>query len=67
MKRMTTMNDLRNWVDSATSNWESRTDADIDAIARAIQATDHPAWGRDWSEFLESLPDLADFLVGLPN
>ncbi len=55
---MTTRRDLRNWVDSATSNWDSRTDADIEAVTNAIQAMNHPQWGTDWSEFLDSLPDL---------
>lgn len=59
---MTTMNDLRHWVDAVTANWDGRTDADVDALAREIQAMDHPQWGGDWSEFLQSLPDLTELL-----
>lgn len=54
---MTTRNDLRNWVDSVTTNWDGRTDADVDAITDTIQADNHPAWGTDWSEFLATLPE----------
>lgn len=49
---ISSLNDLRNWVDNRTA------DDEVDAIADAIRDTcDCPAWGDDWSEFLESLPD----------
>ena len=59
---MTTKRDLRNWVDTATSGWDVREDGDVDAITDAIQAMDHPAWGTDWTEFLEALPNLTELL-----
>lgn len=59
---MTTKNDLRNWVDAATTGWE-RGAADVDTITDAIQATDHPAWGTDWTEYLDGLPELDTFLA----
>lgn len=62
-QRMTTKRDLRNWVDDVTSGWGERTDADVDAITDAIQADDHPAWGVDWSDYLDSLPELTTFLA----
>jgi hypothetical protein len=62
---MVTAGDLRNWVDSATDNWIDRTDADIDAIVDGIRNRDDcPAWGRDWSEYLNGLPDLTYFCEG---
>jgi hypothetical protein len=59
---MTTKRDLRNWVDTATSGWPERADTDVDAITDAIQAMNHPQWGTDWTEFLESLPELTELL-----
>jgi hypothetical protein len=59
---ITTKRDLRNWVDAATHDWDGRTDADVDAITDAIQAMNHPQWGADWTEFLESLPELTELL-----
>ena len=56
---MTTVRDLRNWVDAATTNWDGRTDADIEKIVDHIRSQDHcPAWGRDWTEYLASFDDL---------
>lgn len=63
--RLTTLNDLRTWVDNATSGWTDRRDDDVDAIAEALQAMDHPAWGTDWSTWLGGLPDLST-LTGDP-
>ena len=51
---LTTRSDLRNWI------WErisDATEADIESITNAIQADDHPRWGNDWTEYLESLPE----------
>lgn len=62
IRTMTTARDLRNWVDSATSGWPDRGEEDVDAITEAIRADEHPAWGTDWSEYLESL-DLMDMLA----
>jgi hypothetical protein len=60
---ITTRRDLRNWVDSATTNWEDRADADVDALVVAILGReDCPRYGQSWTDFLESLPDLADLL-----
>jgi hypothetical protein len=61
-RTMTTKRDLRNWVDDATSGWWERTDADVDAITNAIQADNHPAWGTDWSAYLDALPELTELL-----
>ena len=59
---MTTRRDLRNWVDNATSDWLVRADTDVDNITDAIQVLDHPAWGTDWTAWLDRLPDLTDLL-----
>lgn len=59
---ITTVRDLRNWVDAATNGWHERGDNDVDTITEAIRSGDHPAWGDDWSEFFESLPDLTEYL-----
>jgi hypothetical protein len=61
---MTTRRDLRNWVDSATTNWDVRSDADVDAMTDWIQRDDHPAWGSDWTAYLEEL-DLVRIITGL--
>lgn len=61
MRYITTKNDLRNWVDNATSGWDIRHITDVEAITDGIQADDHPAWGSDWSKYLESI-NLMDFL-----
>ena len=61
--RMTSKTDLRNWVDTATSDWMERTEKDVADITGAIQGMDHPRWGSDWTEFLDSLPELG-MLVG---
>jgi len=55
MRIMTTANDLRNWIDDATSNWHNRTDADMQRILDAIRADNCPAWGDDWQDYLETL------------
>ena len=59
----TTVNDLRNWADAATTNWGGRTQADLDAIVEYVRTQDHcPAWGQDWTEYLESLPELESMI-----
>lgn len=60
-KIMTTNRDLRNWVDDMTNNYLQRTDGDVDTITNGIQDDDHPAWGTDWSDYLETL-ELDSFL-----
>lgn len=63
---ITTVNDLRNWVDSVTSNWDVRTDADVDAIADAIRNMDDaPRYGTDWREFLTRVCDAYPCLAEL--
>lgn len=54
---ITTRRDLRNWVDTSTTNWDDRTDEQVDQITDSIRGMDHPAWGTDWTEFLSELPD----------
>lgn len=59
--RFTTIRDIRNWVDSATCNWDDRTDDEVSRLTDYIR--DNIDYGVDASEFLESLPDnLADLL-----
>lgn len=61
MARFTTITDIRKWVDSATANWDDRTDEQVDTLVGIIR--DNITYGRDASEYLESLPDnLADLL-----
>jgi hypothetical protein len=52
--RMNTINDLRNWVDNATSGWVEREDNDIDRITEVIRRGNCPSWGEDWSAYLNS-------------
>ncbi len=54
---ITTASDLRNWVDTATSGWYERTDADLTIMTEKIRIMSHPAWGEDWTEFFETLPE----------
>ncbi len=61
MTTFTTINDIRNWVDTATSNWDDRTDEQVDTLTRYIRS--NVDYGRNADEFLETLPDnLADLL-----
>ena len=53
--QITTRDDLRNYLDSATSGWYERTDAELEELTDAVQSNEHPQWGSDWTEFLESL------------
>ena len=55
--RFSTVRDLRNWVDGVTVNWPDRTDEVLNELTEAIRAMDHPAWGDDWTDFLDSLPE----------
>lgn len=62
-RTMTTVNDLRNWVDSVTTNWDNRTDEDVGHIVDEIRNMDgRPAWGADWIGFLDRLPELTELL-----
>jgi hypothetical protein len=57
----TTIKDVRNWVDSATSNWDDRTDEQVSELVDIVRSNIN--YGQDASEYLESLPDnLADLL-----
>ena len=61
MIRFTTINDVRNWVDTATSSWDDRTEEQVETLTRHIR--DNIEYGRDATEFLGTLPDnLADLL-----
>lgn len=54
--------DLRNWVDSHTSNWADRTAEDVEQLTDTLRQMNHPEWGADWSEWLENLPELTELL-----
>lgn len=58
-----TVRDLRQWVEQVTAGWVERAESDVDTITQAIHAGDHPAWGTDWTDFLNSLPDLGELLI----
>ena len=61
MSTFTTISDIRNWVDSATTNWDDRTDEQVDFLVDHIHA--NTDYGRDAEDFLATLPDnLADLL-----
>jgi hypothetical protein len=47
--------DLRTWVDSHTPGDVS--EADVNAITRAISSMNHPTWGADWADWLAELPE----------
>lgn len=52
---ITTATDIRNWLDS--SRYDVRSECGADAVVRAVEAIradDHPAWGADWTDYLES-------------
>ena len=59
---MTTRRDLDQWVADRVGS--GVTEADIAAIVAVIRADPKcPAWGRDWFEFLDVLPeDLCDLI-----
>lgn len=54
MQTITTRTDLVNYL----ANAGGLDEAEIERVASAIQAGDHPAWGRDWEEYLDGI-DLA--------
>jgi hypothetical protein len=57
----TSIKDVRNWVDTATANWDDRTEEQTEHLTRYILT--HTTYGRDATAFLESLPEnLADLL-----
>ena len=61
MTIFTTVTDVHNWVDSATSNWDGRTDDQVEYLVGLIVG--NIDYGRDCSEYLDSLPEnLADLL-----
>jgi hypothetical protein len=61
MTIFTTITDIRNWVDTATSNWADRTDDQVNRIVGVIR--DNTDYGRGADDYLETLPDnLADLL-----
>lgn len=61
MTAFSSISDIRNWVDMATANWDDRTDEQVDELVAIICG--NIDYGRDASEYLDSLPDnLADLL-----
>lgn len=60
---ITTVRDLRNWVDSATDGWWERTDEMVDELTESICSMNHPAYGTDWSAWLADLPELTEFIT----
>lgn len=61
MTIFTTINDIRNWVDSATVSWDDRTAEQVETLAGIIRA--NVEYGCDADDYLETLPDnLADLL-----
>ena len=63
MKIMRSYVDVLNWVEEQTNDWPNREDHEVDRIIQCILSRDErPAWGRDWSEYLEQLPELELFL-----
>lgn len=49
------MNDLANWV--ADHMGPAASADDVKDVTDAIHQMDHPAFGSNWAEFLETLPD----------
>jgi hypothetical protein len=60
--RITTVNDLYNWVDDMTSGWLERTYCDVERISETLRGMPHPPYGTDWAHWLETLPDLTELL-----
>ena len=61
MTTFTTITDIRNWVDSATSSWDNRTTEQVETLTSIIRA--NVDYGRDADEYLATLPDnLAELL-----
>lgn len=50
--RINSVTDLRNYIDDHMGG--DATPADVDAALTAIRQDDHPAFGGDWTEYLES-------------
>lgn len=51
---MTTVKDLRTWVDAHVTAETDATDRAVIVLALRRRG---PAWGTDWSEFLTALPE----------
>ena len=56
---ITTKKDLRNYVDSHTDSWDKRSDDELNDMVDMILEFDHPPYGQDWKEFLDS-SDVSD-------
>ena len=57
---ITTKKDLRNYVDYQTGSWVLRQEDQIDNMTNSILSLDHPPYGTDWTEFLDSV-EVSDF------
>jgi hypothetical protein len=59
MLRITARTELRTWVDEHLG--PDAEPQDIDNVTRYLESLDHrPAWGADFAEFLDAIPDLWD-------
>ena len=55
--------DLERWVETATAHWQQRNPGDIASLVNAILADeDRPAFGADWSAYLDSIGTLPEYL-----
>jgi hypothetical protein len=52
MITITTLTDILTYLDNNRSDLTAH--ADRKALAEALRAADHPAWGSDWAEWLRS-------------
>ena len=61
MKTMTTVRDLKNWVDTHIGDYPAPDD--VQRVTNLIQDDPlRPAWGDDWTEYLDALPMLVTLL-----
>ena len=61
MEIMTTVSDLRTWVNDRIGDCcDSEVAAVVDAIRQDAKC---PPWGADWTEYLSSLPELLNDLT----
>lgn len=52
MNTITTRTDLVNYLSDVRADLASLGDRYVQAVCDQIQASDHPAWGEDWTEWL---------------
>ena len=53
--------DIATWIDNTRADVrETGGQAAVDAAVEALRAADHPAWGTDWSDYLDASDEVVN-------